>query len=116
MKLMDIVSIVFVSVASNHLGLMSAIEDVIGFRLPVVGCVKCLTFWLVLSYGVGMGADIFMVLAISFLCSWLAIWLDLGMGCIDYLYNMAYDTIYSTAENDTITADTAEDCTADSVS
>jgi hypothetical protein len=42
--------------------------------------------------GVGM-------FAIAFLNAYLAIWLELGMGYIDTLYNKAYDTLYDTTDN-----------------
>lgn len=50
-----------------------------------------------------------LVLAISFLSAWSAVWLDLVMGIIDQLYIKIYDTIYSTADNaDTDTVDSAD--------
>ena len=81
----DIAGIVFACTAANHLGLIQAVETVIHRRLPIVSCVKCLTFWAVLVYElwrVGF-SDIPTVLAISFLSAWSAIWLDLFMGIID---------------------------------
>jgi hypothetical protein len=93
MDWIDIASIVFVCTAANHLGLVSAIEDVTGCHgLPIIGCPKCLTFWCVLLYGcyniVAYGTcGIVTVLAISFLCAYLAIWLELLMGIVDYYYN-----------------------------
>lgn len=95
----DIAGIVFVCTAANHLGLIQAVETVIHRRLPIVSCVKCLTFWAVLVYElwrVGF-SDIPTVLAISFLSAWSAIWLDLFMGIIDKLYLKIYGKIYPTA-------------------
>ena len=95
----DIVGIVFACTAANHLGLIQAVETVIHRRLPIVSCVKCLTFWAVLVYElwhVGF-SDIPAVLAISFLCAWSAIWLDLFMGIIDKFYLKIYGKIYPTA-------------------
>ncbi len=102
----DIASIMIVCVAANHMGLVSAIEDVVGFRLPIINCTKCSTFWLTLFYGVGIGADIIEVLAISFLSAWLALWVELGMGYIDTLYYKVYEKIYSGAEDNEASADT----------
>jgi hypothetical protein len=31
--------------------------------------------------------------------SYLALWLDLAMGCVDYLYNRVYDAIYTTEQD-----------------
>lgn len=104
----NIACIVFVSTAVNHLGLIAAIQTVTKcHRLPIVSCPKCLTFWSVLVYElwrVGF-SDLPMVLAISFLCSYLAIWLELFMYAIDTLYNKIYGIIENNNEE--------EDCDED---
>ena len=97
----DIACIVFVCTAVNHLGLISAIERVIKHSLPVINCPKCLTYWSVLLYGIttvpcdfSQGLTILpLLLAISLLCSYLAIWLELIMYAIDTLYNKIYGII-----------------------
>lgn len=91
----DIAAIVFVCTAVNHLGLIAAIERVIRHRLPVVNCPKCLTCWSVFAYGIATVPYISpqivaRLLAISLLCSYLAIWLELLMYAIDTLYNRIY--------------------------
>ena len=96
----DIAAIVFVCTAVNHLGLIAAIERVIRHRLPVVNCPKCLTCWSVFAYGIATvpyvsPQIVARLLAISILCSYLAIWLELLMYAIDTLYN----TIYVKIEN-----------------
>ena len=92
----DIACIVFVCTAVNHLGLIKAIQTVTKWnRLPIVSCPKCLTCWSVFAYElwcVGF-SDLPMALAISFLCSYLAIWLELIMYAIDTLYNKIYGII-----------------------
>ena len=100
----DIAGIVFACTAANHLGLIQAVETVIRRRLLIVSCVKCLTFWSVFVYGIAVAnSSLFTlhysltVLAISFLCAWSAIWLDLFMGIIDKLYLKIYGKIYPTA-------------------
>lgn len=116
----DIASIVFACTAANHLGLIPAIETVIHRRLPVINCIKCLTFWSVLAYCLVCYDDIAaaieeapQLLAISFLSAWSAIWLDLFMGMIDYLYIKVYEQIYPAtdeADTDTLSAtDTVPD-------
>ena len=109
--------ILFVCVAANHLGLIEAVEKVIGCSLPVVGCAKCLTFWVTLGYGCYDIATYgtIGVLAIAFLNAWLAVWLELGMGVVDKLYMKCYDTIYAT-EDDTGTADPNDGNSAGTVS
>ena len=94
----DIACIVFVCTAVNHLGLIATIERIIKHSLPVINCPKCLTFWSILAYGIvcccttatptiTLAARL---LAISLLCSYLAIWLELLMYAIDTLYNRIY--------------------------
>lgn len=119
MNWMDIAGIVFVCTAANHIGPIPDIEDFLRRKLPVVGCIKCLTFWSVLVYGLACCGTVAAaietaprLLAISFLSAWSAIWLDLFMGIIDHLYLKVYDSIYSTAN----TADTDAISAADAVS
>ena len=98
----DIACIVFVCTAVNHLGLIKAIEGIIKRSLPVINCPKCLTFWSVMAYDlwrVGF-SDIPLVLAISFLCSYVALWLNLLMYAIDTLYNKIYGSIENNNEED----------------
>ena len=103
----DIAGIVFASTAANHLGLVSAAESICGMRLPVVNCCKCLTFWTVMAYMISCGHGIIAALAISFLCAYMAIWLELIMGIADKIYDRIYDKIY-TADTDDAPA-TADD-------
>lgn len=106
MDWMDIAGLVFACTAANHLGLIGAIQAVARCnRLPVISCVKCFSFWTVLIYCLVGGLDVIASLAISFLCAWSAIWLDLFMGIIDKLYLRIYGKIYSAA--DSADADTA---------
>ena len=97
----DIAAIVFAATTVNHLGLIAAIERIVRHALPVVNCSKCLTFWSVLAYGVvcccATSTPILVAIpclvAISLLCSYLAIWLELFMYAIDTLYNRIYGKI-----------------------
>ena len=112
----DIASIVFVCVTMNHLGLIGEIEGRMGRTIPVLGCPKCASFWLTLAHGVIVGVlDIVPMLAISFLASYLALWLELFEGYIDTIYIEMYDKIYPTSA-DAAAADTDEGDTAGSVS
>jgi len=134
-SVLEIASILFSSVAINHLGLVAAVEKVIARRLPVIDCPKCLTFWATLVYGllnewIATGTQplgtcavanfipdvpsptrclsLFTIhFSLSLLCAWLAIWLDLLMGIIDQLYIKVYDTFYPTTNpTDTDALDT----------
>ena len=100
----DIASIVFVCVTMNHLGLITAIEKHIGYEFPILDCVKCSSFWLTLLYVGMMSGQLITTLAISFIASYTAIWLELFEGYIDTLYLRLYEKIYTTSY-DTASAD-----------
>ena len=115
--------ILFSSVAANHLGLVAAVEGVIRHRLPVLNCPKCLAFWATLGYlFVGINdmvarpcgivawlKAVVVILAVSFLAAYLAIWLELLMFTIDTLYNSIYDKINKYHQEDGDEADTESD-------
>ena len=115
MNCTDIASIVFVCVTANHLGLVKAIEAVVKMEVYIINCPKCFTFWSVLAYSVYCGLPVIEMLAISFLCSYLAIWLELLEGFIDILYLRIYDKIYDT-KTDTLTAADFDGDTSSSMS
>lgn len=92
----DIVSIVFVCVTANHLGLVKAIEDMTDHELLIINCPKCFSFWSVLAYSLFVSRDVITSFAVSFLSSYAAIWLELIEGIIDNIYNIIYDKVYST--------------------
>ena len=106
----DIASIVFICVTANHLGLIQAIEGVLGTRLYIVNCPKCFTFWMVLTYTTFTMHGMIPSLAISFLASYTAIWLELLEGYVDTLYMMLYEKIYPNDENHPSATD---ECCAD---
>ena len=105
MTWIDIAGIVFICVTANHLGLVKAIKAVTERELPIVNCPKCFTFWSVLIYTTFTLHDVVAVLAISFLASYTAIWLELLEGFIDTLYMKLYEKIYSDPADDTTAAD-----------
>ena len=105
----DIASIVFVCVTANHLGLITAIEKTIGRIIPVVNCPKCSAWWGSVIYLIITTHDIISSLAVSFLASYTAVWLELFEGYIDTLYSKFYGTIYpATNTTDTDALDTAD--------
>ena len=111
---MGIVSVVFVCVTANHLGLVKAIEETIHKELRIVNCPKCFTFWSALAYSIITSRDAISSLAISFIASYSAIWLELLEGFIDSIYMKLYEKIYSDTDDDTLTAadfDDDTDCT-----
>ena len=111
----DIASIVFVCVTMNHLGLIKAIEEKTEMEYPILNCAKCSSFWCVLCYTMFMSKQILMPLAVSFLASYIALWLELLEGYVDTLYMKLYGKIYKTSD-DTITSDANSGDSAGSVS
>ena len=102
----DIASIVFVCVTANHLGLIGKLEEIMG-ELPIIDCPKCSAFWSTLTYGLwSFGfSEIPLLLAISFLASYIALWLELLEAYIDTLYMKLYGKITETDTDDTVAAD-----------
>ena len=98
MNLFDVLMITFSAVAANHLGMVTAVEDIIRHQLPIVNCPKCAAFWSVLANSIYVSEINFPNIAAAFLSAWSAIWLDLLMGIIDKLYIKIYDKIYSTTD------------------
>lgn len=88
----------FSCVSANHLGLISAMEKVIRHSIPIANCPKCFTFWMVLATTYLSGWNMIASLAISFLCAYLAIWLELLMGFIDLQFQKLYETLYPTTD------------------
>ncbi len=105
MEWSGIASIVFVCVTMNHLGLIKAIEENTGYEFPILDCPKCSSFWITLLYSVLETKQIITPLAVSFLASYTALWLELLEGYIDTLYLKLYGKIYETSD-DTATSDT----------
>ena len=107
MILIDIAGIVFICVTMNHLGLIGKLEEIMG-EFPIFNCPKCCTFWCVLTYGLStLGINrIITVLAISFLASYSALWLELFEAYIDTLYLRHYEKINPADPDDTASSDT----------
>ena len=96
----DIAGIVFACVTANHLGLVRAIEEAAHRELRIVNCLKCFSFWSVLAYTAITSRNAITSLAISFLASYTALWLELLEGFIDFLYLRIYEKIYQSATDD----------------
>ena len=112
----DIAGIVFIAVTMNHLGLVKAIEDTIDRELRIVNCPRCLTFWSALAYSVITSRNAIASLAISFLASYTALWLELLEGYIDTLYINVYEKIYPNTDTDTPSSDSDDGHSYGSVS
>ena len=115
MNWIDIACIVFVCVTANHLGLVRAVEEAIRKDIPIVNCPKCFTWWSTLIYTTFTARDAITVLAVSFLASYSALWLELAEGFIDKLYMKTYEKIYSNATDNTPATSTDDGNSAGSV-
>ena len=115
MEWIDIAFIVFICVTANHLGLVKGIEKVVGFPLFIINCCKCFTFWSTLIYS-KCHCGWIDALAISFLASYSAIWLELLEGYVDIIYDKVYEKIYSRADDNETAADTDKGDTDSTVS
>ena len=98
----DIAGIVFVCVTANHLGLVKAIEDTFEIELPVINCVKCFSYWCVFTYMLFVSYNVIAMLAVSFLTSYIALWLELLEGFIDKLYIRLYEKITATDSDNAV--------------
>ena len=93
MEWSDIACIVFICVTANHMGLIEAVEEKAGREILILNCVKCSVFWFVLIYSLISSGDIIVSLAISFLSSYCALWIELFEVFIDTFYLKLYGTV-----------------------
>lgn len=91
----DILLLMLSCTLANHLGLVEAIEGVIRHKIPILNCSKCAGYWVVLIYSIYIGRPLIASVAVSFLCAYAAVWLELLCGYIDTLYNRCYENIYT---------------------
>lgn len=96
----NVVALILACVLANHMGLISAIERIFRIELPILNCVRCATFWVVFIYFLIGGKNVIASIAISFLSSYVAIWLELFFGFIDVCYDKIYDKIYKDSAED----------------
>ena len=92
----EAIVIMFCCVMSIHMGLTDAILGVCRLQdkpVPIITCPKCLSFHTVLWFMVFTGHLIIYSIAIAFLMSYAAIWLDLLLGLMDQRYEDIYDSI-----------------------
>ena len=96
----DIAMLVLSATLANHLGLVEAIEKVIRHKLPILNCSMCASFWSVLIYSLCIGRPPIASVAVSFLCAYAAVWLELLCGYIDTLHDKLYESIYPEEADD----------------
>lgn len=106
----DAVMLTVACVLYISMGLHDAIVRRVGFSLRITDCVKCLVFWLTLIYNIVCRHPVVECVAVSFLCSYAALWLTLGYEALARIYNDLYDKITNSAATE---APTDEDAEAD---
>ena len=91
-----------------NMGLSDAIQETLGFHFKILSCVKCFTFWCILLYLTIRGAQFYEVVSASFILSYLALWLDLGLSALNKIYNESYQQILSAKADKPDAAPTAK--------
>ena len=90
-----------------HMGLGDAVCKTIRRNLFLFHCVKCLTFWTTLVYTL-VFTDYVLVecLAIAFVMSYVALWVDLLFAKISVWYEKWYESVVAkTSKRDTTNGD-----------
>ena len=85
--------IMFSCTMVNHLGLIEAVEKIIGRRIPIANCCKCFTFWVSLIY-LFFNVPTVEAFAIAFALAFASVWFELLLGLIDKLYDKIYCKAY----------------------
>lgn len=86
----------------NHMELCESIEGVIHYRFKILSCSKCGTFWSALTYLLFTGHNAVTSVAISFMLSYTAIWIELFLGILATRYN-ELSQVYTTETSDSET-------------
>ena len=80
-----------------QMGLSGAIQETLGIQSRVLSCPKCLTFWSTFVLQIFGGQAFLPALAVSFLFSYLSLWVALLYDWLATLYNKTYESITSSA-------------------
>lgn len=110
------IMVMLICTLANHMGLVSAIEERVGFKLLVLDCVKCSVFWTTLAAGVFSERAVLIPAVMAFIYSYLALWLELLLCWVDSLYLKCYGKIVSNTGPDTSAADAPSGAAAGPVS
>ena len=73
------------------MGLHDAVSDVLGVRIRITGCPKCLTYWSVLAYCLLSGCRFVPSMFAAFSLAYCALWASLLLDALAKLYNNYYD-------------------------
>ena len=75
------------------MGLAEAIQGYVPFKLRIMTCPKCLTFWSVLVYSLISGQGLVQSIASSFIIAYIALWSALVLDALTLFYNYLYEKI-----------------------
>lgn len=81
------------AVLAIQMGLVDAAGRVLHYRFRILSCPKCAAFWCSLAWHMLSGRGAVVSVGVSFLSSYLALWLVLLYDCLTALYNKAYEKI-----------------------
>jgi len=93
----DVVAVMVAAVLVNHMGLIDELERRLKRELPILNCVRCLTFWsvlLVMIFRSKSTTHVEVIVATSFVASFAAQWLELFFGFLSKIYERLYKKIY----------------------
>ena len=77
-----------------HLGLGQAICKALKIKFVLFKCVKCLTFWSILAYTLFLTSYRWeLCLAMSFVLSYSALWIDLCLAKLSKVYEKLYEQV-----------------------
>ena len=84
----------------TQMGLADAIQDVLDFRLTMMSCPKCMTYWSVLAYAVLSGRGFLECITVPFISAYAALWLALAYDIMTTIYNRIYEHISKTTDTE----------------
>lgn len=89
----DALLITVAAVLAVQMGLVDAAGRVLRYRFRILSCPKCATFWCSLAWHLLSGRGPVESVGVSFLSSYLALWLVLLYDRMAVLYNKAYGKV-----------------------
>ena len=84
------------SVLFIGMGLSGEIQRIAGISLKILNCPKCLTFWSALAILLLNRHPVLPAVAVSFIASYLAMWLTLALDAATVKYTSLYEKITET--------------------
>lgn len=85
--------IVISCVLSVQMGLVGAVEERLGFEFHILSCPKCSTWWISIAWHLLHRRALLDTVAVSFISSYIALWLALAYDVAAVFYNYAYERI-----------------------